>query len=114
MIQKTIRSAILGIIAVLSISATPSLAFNGYVDVTNNTGYDIYYLYISNENSKSWEEDVLGTDILYNGQTVRVKIRNADSEYFDIRAEDEDGDTYTRWQVDIEISDVTFTLGDLD
>ena len=55
MIQKTIRSAILGIIAVLSISATPSLAFNGYVDVTNNTGYDIYYLYISNDTRQSRE-----------------------------------------------------------
>ena len=88
MITKKMRSAFIGIIAVLSFSTTPSLAFNGYVDVTNNTGYDIYYLYISNENRKSWEEDVLGRDILRNGQTVRVSVRDADSEYFDIRAED--------------------------
>ena len=104
-------------IAVLAgvFSAIPNAsAFDGYVKVTNDTGYDIYFLYVSNKKSKSWEEDVLGNDVLYDGQTVRVNVSGAKSEFFDIRAEDEDGDTYTLWNVDISVEDVTFTLADLD
>ena len=93
---------------------TTAVAFDGYVEVTNNTGFDIYYLYVSPGKAKSWEEDVLEEDILRNGQTVRVTVNGAKSEIFDIRVEDEDGDTYTLWDVDISERDVTFTLDDLD
>lgn len=96
------------------VCSTATLAFDGYVEVTNDTGYDIYYLYVSHGKSKSWEEDVLDEDILRDGQTVRVTVTGAKSEIFDIRAEDEDGDTYTLWNVDISETDVTFTLADLD
>ncbi|SFL83158.1 hypothetical protein [Marinobacter zhejiangensis] len=88
--------------------------FDGYVNVTNNTGYDIYYLYVSNENRSDWEEDVLGDDILSVGETIRVTVRDQDSSVFDIRAEDEDGDTYTIWGLDISRRDLVLTLDDLD
>lgn len=88
--------------------------FDGYVDVTNKTGYAIYYLYVSNEDSSDWEEDVLGDDVLANGETVRVSVNNQNSSVFDIRAEDEDGDTYTIWDLDISVHDLTLTLDDLD
>lgn len=109
MIRKTLALA-----AVALMFSSTSLAFDGYVEVTNNTGYDIYFLYVSHGKSKSWEEDVLDVDILRNGQTVHVTVTNAKSRIFDIRAADEDGDTYTLWNVDISTSDVTFTLDDMD
>ena len=105
---------ILALSAAFLIFATPASAFDGYVEVTNNTGYTIYYLYVSNDKSKTWEEDVLDTDVLKDGQTVRVTVKGQKSEYFDIRAKDEDGDTYTLWNVDISARDVTFTLADMD
>ena len=50
----------LALFAVLFLFSGPATAdFDGYVEVTNNTGYDIYYLYVSHAKSKSWEEDVL-------------------------------------------------------
>ncbi|SDW07133.1 hypothetical protein [Marinobacter mobilis] len=98
---------------VLLFSTTAS-AFDGYVEVTNNTGYDIYYLYVSNEHSDEWEEDVLGDDILADGETVRVTVRKQKSSVFDIRAEDEDGDTYTIWDLDIARRDLVLTLDHLD
>ncbi|HEY5623035.1 MAG TPA: hypothetical protein VIV14_04685 [Gammaproteobacteria bacterium] len=100
--------------ATLGLYSASTSAFNGYVEVTNDTGYTIYYLYVSNTSSGGWEEDVLGSEVLMDGETVRVDVTNAASEYFDIRAVDEDGDSYTLWDVDISTRDVTFTLADLD
>ncbi len=87
---------------------------DGYVEVTNNTGYDGYFLYVSHEDSDSWEEDVLGDDVLYDGETYIITVEGYDSSIFDIRLEDEEGDTYTIWDVDIEYEDLEITLDDLD
>ncbi len=105
---------ILALSAALFIFGNTAIAFDGYVEVTNNTGYDIYFLYVSHGKAKSWQEDVLDEDVLVDGQTVRVTVNGAKSEIFDIRAEDEDGDTYTLWNVDISERDVTFTLANMD
>ncbi len=105
---------ILALFAVLFLFSTSASAFDGYIDVTNNTGYDIYYLYVSPAKSSSWEEDVLGDDILADGETVRVTVRKQKSSVFDIKAEDEDGDTYTIWELDIATEDLVLTLDDLD
>tara|TARA_Y100001968_G_scaffold17252_1_gene13701 strand:- start:1733 stop:2131 length:399 start_codon:yes stop_codon:yes gene_type:complete len=112
--RKMIKKA-LALFAVLFLFSGPATAdFDGYVEVTNNTGYDIYYLYVSHAKSKSWEEDVLDDDILPDGHTVRVNLRGAKSSIFDIRAKDEDGDTYTVWEIDVARDDVVFTLDDMD
>lgn len=108
--KKILISAV--ILILLSASV---FAFNGYVIVTNDTGYDIYFLYISHENAEDWGEDVLASDqILSDGESFRYDVAKAPTAVFDIMAEDEDGDSYTRWGVDIEFEDVTFTLEDLD
>ena len=105
----------LALFAVLFLFSGPAATgFDGYVEVTNNTGYDIYYLYVSHAKSKSWEEDVLDDDILPDGHTVRVNLSGAKSSIFDIRAKDEDGDTYTVWEIDVARDDVVFTLDDMD
>ncbi len=86
----------------------------GYVEVFNRTGYRINLLYISHEDSPDWEENVLETDVLRDDQSVRVDVAGYDSSIFDIRVIDEDGDSYTRWGVNIADEDVTFTGRDLD
>ncbi len=105
---------ILSLFVVLLMTSTAVFAFDGYIEVTNDTGFDIYFLYISHEDSDSWEEDVLGNDILEYGETVRVDVTGYPSSIFDVRAEDEDGDTYTIWGVDIALYDLVITLDDLD
>ncbi|MCG8477963.1 MAG: hypothetical protein MI724_02630 [Spirochaetales bacterium] len=105
---------ILSLFAVLLLTSTAVFAFDGYIEVTNDTGFDIYLLYISHEDSDSWEEDVLGSDILAYGETVRVDVTGYPSSIFDVRAIDEDGDTYTFWGVDIAVYDLVITLDDLD
>ncbi len=90
------------------------LDIEDYVEVTNSTGYDIYFLYVSHEDSDSWEDDMLGDDVLFPGETYKVTVTDYPSSIFDIRLEDEDGDTYTIWDVDIEYEDLDITLDDLD
>jgi len=85
-----------------------------YVDVTNNTGYTIVYLHVSPVASTSWEEDVLGSDVIANGSTHRVNLRGYASPMFDIRLTDTDGDTYTFRNVDVSKRDITATLANID
>ena len=88
--------------------------FDGYINITNRTGYDIYYLHVSHEDETSWEEDMLGDDILEHGETFEVTVTDYASSIFDIRAQDEDGDTYTVYGIDIATDDLVLTLDYLD
>ena len=42
------------------------------VTVVNDTGVDIYELYASTVDVDDWEEDILGTDILYAGESFVI------------------------------------------
>src|SRR6056297_1603301 len=74
-----------------------AVAQDYYVDITNRTGFTIMYVQVSPGKAKSWEEDVLGFDVLLDGDTQRVNLYGYKSPIFDIRLTDEDGDTYTFW-----------------
>jgi hypothetical protein len=91
-----------------------AVAADYYVEITNRTGYTIHYMYVSPAKSDSWEEDVLGKDVLPDGQTRRVNLKGYRSSVFDIRLVDEDGDKYTFWNIDVSKRDITVTLDDLD
>ena len=90
-----------------------AVAADYYVEITNRTGYTIMYMYVSPAKSDSWEEDVLGDDVLPSGKTQRVNLTGYKSPMFDIRLVDEDG-KYTFWNVDVSTEDITVTLDDLD
>ncbi|MEE4330056.1 MAG: hypothetical protein V2J10_04260 [Wenzhouxiangella sp.] len=87
---------------------------NYYVDVTNRTGFTILFMYVSPGDAQTWEEDVLGDDVLPTGSTQRVNLHGYRSPIFDIRLVDEDGDTYTFWNVDVSRNDLVVTLADID
>jgi hypothetical protein len=99
---------------VLLLATVPALAADYYVDITNRTGFIITHVYVSPGSSKSWEEDVLGTEVLPVGETRRVNLRGYTSPIFDIRLVDSDGDTYTYMVVDVSQRDIIATLEHLD
>jgi hypothetical protein len=100
-------------LALIGMSAIATAA-DFYVDITNRTGYTIRYMYVSPAKSDSWEEDVLGDDVLLNGKTQRVNLRGYKNAVFDIRLVDEDGDSYTFWNIDVSEQDLVVTLDDID
>jgi hypothetical protein len=57
----------------------------------NNTGYTFYYVSISLSVSDTWGKDVLGDQVLYDGQSFRYALPSSG----DIQVEDSDEDTYT-------------------
>lgn len=104
----------LALLLALVLFSGAALAQSYYVDITNRTGYTLMYMYVSPANAKDWEEDVLGHDVLFDGEAQRVTLNNYRSPVFDIQLVDEDGDTYTFWNVDVSRYDLVVTLDDLD
>jgi len=109
--RKSILLFLIFIAGFLSAQELPTIT------IVNNTGYTIYYLYISQTTNDNWEEDVLGEEVLSDGQSFRVRLSyplNVTNRY-DILLIDEDGDTYTKWNVLITPNArIVFTLNDID
>jgi hypothetical protein len=62
------------------------------ISIENKTGVDIYHIYISSAGVDNWEEDLLGDDVLENGETLECKLPHGGK--WDFMAEDEKGGTY--------------------
>lgn len=85
-----------------------------YVRITNKTGYDIWHIYVSPEDSDEWEEDMLDDDeVLEHGESIRVTLRGYDTDIFDIRLVDEDGDSYEKYDINIDREDAIFSSRDM-
>jgi hypothetical protein len=66
-IFKTVLAAVLA-----STIALPAAALDRRVTIVNDTNYTIMQFYGSNKGTDSWEEDILGRDVLRPGQSVRI------------------------------------------
>ncbi len=88
--------------ALLLASALPARAEDRRVEIVNNTGYTITNFYGSNTGSNSWEEDILGKDLLPPGGSVVINFDDA-SGYcmFDFKAVFEDGDEIVDEKIDV-------------
>ena len=112
--MKTTKAVCAFVLMMLAMIPLHTHAADYYVDITNKTGYTIFYMYVSPDKSDSWEEDVLGDNVLSDGETRRVNLYGYKSPIFDIRLVDEDDDSYTFWDVDVSEEDITVTLKNMD
>jgi len=87
---------------VYATSFTAASALDRHVRIINHTGFTIVRFYGSNKGSKSWEEDILGSDVLKDGHSVRVNFRDG-SGYckFDFKAVFDDGDVLIKKNINI-------------
>jgi hypothetical protein len=70
--------------------------------IRNETGSDIYYIYVSLSSSEEWnDEDILGSMILENGETYEAYLPEIDECFYDIKVEDEEGRVYFAWEKDL-------------
>lgn len=88
---RAIRSALL-CLSVCALGAA-SAAQAGTQDFTliNQTGVDVYSLYISESSSDDWEEDVLGEDMLLDGDRVDVTFSGRNACLWDMLVTDDEG-----------------------
>jgi len=109
MVKNFICNTILvGAMALMTTQA--AFALDRRVSIVNDTNYDIIRFYGSNKGSKSWEEDILGSDILPAGSTVQINFDD-NSGYckFDFKAVFSDDDVLIRKNVNIcEIGTFTY------
>ncbi len=84
-----------------------------FITIVNDLqGWDIFYVYVDAAD-EPWGEDRLGSELLYQDDELIVWV---DPGAYDIMVEDEDGDTYTLWGVEVDAAgfDWYVTLDDLD
>ncbi len=84
MTKKIFLTLILSLVTVFS--------FAQYVqdfEIENQTGVDIYFLYASPVESDSWEEDILGDDVLLDGDSTSISFSGYPGvRYWDLMIED--------------------------
>lgn len=97
-------------VALAQLIATPILAADREVTIVNNTGYTIVEFYGSNTGTSSWEEDILGADVLPTGMSVDIDFDDGTGHcMFDFLAIFEDGDQVVEEGVDV-CTVATFTF----
>ena len=97
--------------ALLSMAvAAPAAALDRRVTIVNNTGYTIVNFFGSNTGTNSWEEDILGRDVLPSGSSVVINFNDGTGYcMFDFLAIFDDGEQLIRERVNIcEISTFTY------
>lgn len=82
--------------------------------VVNNTGHTVMTLNVSPSNENAWGPDILGSDVLANGQTASVTFpRGVEQCSWDIRATYDDGDSTDARGVNLcQVATVTLTAGE--
>jgi hypothetical protein len=89
-VGKRLFAAVVVCLLVLS-----GVAFAGVQDfkLVNETGVDIYEVYVSSVKTNSWEEDILGVDVLENGDSVTIKFTGHEGCKWDLMVKDSDGNS---------------------
>ena len=95
--MKKMRMMGVLLLLMLSFSAVASAGAQDFT-LVNQTGLDIHYVFVSPRSSSDWGSDIMGRDVLPNGNSVQITFspgtRAAD---WDIRVEYVNGD-YEEWE----------------
>jgi hypothetical protein len=76
----------------------PALAGTQDFTLVNQTGLRIVELYVSASSTDNWEEDVLGVDVLEDGESVDIEFSPKEkAKTWDLKIVDSDGDEVV-WQ----------------
>src|SRR5204863_4998587 len=86
--------------AIVAISA-PALAQSAKQDFTlvNRTGYELKALFVSPSKADTWNEDILGQDVLEDGNSVNIHFNpRAQTCKWDLKVVYTDDDSTAIWQ----------------
>ena len=102
------RTAAFAGAAAIALAACVEDTSSGYVsadrrvDIVNQTGQTIYRFYGSRVSTSSWEEDILGSNVLPNGSRVNIDFDDGTGScLFDMKAELIDGSEIIRSGVNV-------------
>ena len=91
-------------------SSSGSVTADRRVVISNATGQTIWRFYGSRTSTSSWEEDILGSNVLQNGSSVNINFDDGTGAcMFDLKAEFRDGSSRVEPGVNVcAVSQVTF------
>jgi hypothetical protein len=97
--------------AALLFASVGAEAANRKVDIVNKTGMSMKHFYASNSGTNDWEEDILGRDVLDNGETFEADIDDGTGACkFDFKGVFSNGAEVIKKNVDVcQVSTFTFT-----
>ncbi len=110
--MQVLRAFAAAVAAAVLVAIPPALADERDITVVNKTGAVIQSLFISAVDTEDWEEDVLGLDVLADGESVEISFSGYEKGQctFDVLATNEDGDAWLLPDVDLcETATVTIT-----
>ncbi len=85
-------------------------ADTGDFTVTNDTGQPIVDLFAKPADAKEWGEDILGIDVLEDGDSISITFAGYDECVWDLMVDDKDENIYIMEDVDLcGTQSVTFT-----
>lgn len=82
-------------LAVAATLGSAAFAQSEAIRFQNNSGATVYRIYYSPVTNSSWENDILGSNVLRNGQFLDVTIHNVSECNYDLLIQWENGAEYT-------------------
>lgn len=80
------------VVGLLSLVASPTFAQEGHhFHLMNQTGVTIDQLYVSVSGRPDWGQDILGRDVLPDGESTTINFTGPDACFWDIRITDTSG-----------------------
>jgi len=102
MLKKFTLSSVTAVVASIALAAAPANAQDRHVEIVNETQHGIVHFYASNVDRGSWEEDILGENVLPVGQSVNINIDDGSGAcMYDFKAVFDDGDELVRNGIDV-------------
>lgn len=97
--------------AALLLLAGAAQAANRHVDIVNKTGMTIKHFYASTTGTDDWEEDILGRDVIEDGDTFDINVDDGSGACrYDFKAVFENGASLVRNNINVcQISTFTYT-----
>jgi hypothetical protein len=109
-----LKSMIAGAAFASALWVAPAFAQELVFTLDNQSSGDINELYVSTLDSNSWEEDILGQDVLAAGEQATVTISNTDGRCeFDVRLVYDDGSITDERKINLcDLEDSTYAVTD--
>lgn len=88
------KKLLIALAFIFSSLASPALAAPQDFTIVNDSGHTVMTLNVSPTEEDEWGPDILGTEVLANGERAEVTFdRDADNCHYDLRATYDDGET---------------------
>jgi hypothetical protein len=108
-VKKPLIVSGLAFVAALTLASRVTAGTQDFT-LVNNTGVDIHNLHVSESAKDDWEEDVLGADVLANGDSIEINFDGKSACMWDMMVKDEGGQGVYWRKLDLcTASEVTLT-----